>query len=98
MDNEENTVLREEYEQLRAVALGGWQGSKDLPAAPPNLRRFRDLTLVSLLGDLHLVIACDSNASIGEKPNDGLAKPYAEVGVSALKVPMMEVLAAGAVP
>jgi len=98
MDSEENTVLREEYEQLRAVALGGWQGSKDLPAAPPNLRRFRDLALVSLLGDLHLVIACDSNASIGEKPNDGLAKPYAEVGISVLKVPMMEVLAAGAVP
>ena len=98
MDSKERTALQEEYEQLRAVALGRWQGAKDLPASPPNLRRFRDLTLVSLIGDLHLVIACDSNASIGEKPNDGLAKPYSEVGISALKVPMMEVLAAGAVP
>jgi selenophosphate synthetase-related protein len=98
MDIEKKADLQQEYEQLRAVALGVWGGTKDLPASPPNLRRFRDLTLVSLLGDLHLVIACDSNASIGEKPNDGLAKPYAEVGISALKVPMMEVLAAGAVP
>jgi hypothetical protein len=98
MNLKEKATLREEYEQLRAVALGLWQGTKELPSSPPNLRRFRDLTLVSLLGDLHLVIACDSNASIGEKPNDGLAKPYTEVGISALKVPVMEVLAAGAVP
>lgn len=98
MDIEKKAALTEEYEQLRAVALGVWQGTGEPPSSPPNLRKFRDLTLISLLGDLHLVIACDSNASIGEKPNDGLAKPYAEVGISALKVPMMEVLAAGAVP
>lgn len=98
MDSKEQIWLLEEYERLRAVALGVWQAGQDLPSTPPNIRRLRDLTLVSLLGGLQLVVACDSNASIGEKPNDGLSKPYSEVGISALKVPMMEVLATGAVP
>jgi len=90
--------LRAQYEQLRAVALGAWHQAGSEPAAPPNLRRIRDLSLFPLLGGLVLVIGCDSNASIGEKPNDGLPKPYAEVGISALKVPLMEVLAVGAMP
>lgn len=45
-----------------------------------------------------LVIACDSNASIGEKPADFRRNTYEEVAVSALKVPFMEVLATGAEP
>ena len=98
MGAQDNSTLQEQYDQLRAAALGAWRAKSDLPSYPPNLRRFRDLTLVSLIGDLQLVIACDSNASIGEKPSDGLKKPYSEVGISALKVPMMEVLAAGAEP
>lgn len=98
MDGAECPTLQSEFEGLRAVALGAWLGSADSPSAPSNLGRVRDLTLLSLLGGIYLVIACDSNASIGEKPHDALSKPYAEVGTSALKVPMMEVLAAGAVP
>jgi hypothetical protein len=85
-----------DFQRLRAIALGTWIGSG--PSAPPGMRRFRDLTLLPLLGDLHLVIACDSNASIGEKPNDSLSMPYSELGISALKVSLMEVLAVGAVP
>lgn len=92
--------LLQQYEQLRAVAAGTWfqRGDFSHLHAPPGLRRVRDLTLLPLLGDLHLVIACDSNASIGEKPNDALKAPYSEVGVSAIKVTLMEVLAAGAAP
>ena len=63
-----------------------------------RVSKLRDLTIVDLVGDLIVVIACDSNASIGEKPGDFLQKPYSDVGVSMLKVPLMEVLAAGASP
>lgn len=98
MNGVDRPKLQSELERLRAVALGVWLGSEDFPSAPSNLSRMRDLTLISLLGGIYLVIACDSNASIGEKPNDALSKPYAEVGISALKVPVMEVLAAGAMP
>ncbi len=90
-------TLSAEYEQLLAVARGEWLRQEGA-AAPSALKRVRDLILFELLGGLYLVIACDSNASIGEKPNDALSKSYAEVGISALKVPMMEVLAAGAMP
>lgn len=98
MDERHPLGLQAQYDQLRAVALGQWHLRGATPASPPNLRRLRDLSLFSLLGDLVLVIACDSNASIGEKPNDALPKAYAEVGISALKVPMMEILATGAAP
>ena len=62
------------------------------------IQQFRDLTLVGLPGGLVQVLACDSNASIGEKPNDALAKPHRATGFSAAKVPLMEVLASGASP
>jgi hypothetical protein len=91
-----NPSLTGDFQRLRAIALATWLDST--PSAPPGMRRFRDLTLFPLLGDLHLVIACDSNASIGEKPNDSLPMPYSELGISALKVSLMEVLAVGAVP
>lgn len=58
----------------------------------------RDLSLLNLIGDLVMVISCDSNAAIGEKPNDHLKQSYSEMGRSAIKVPLMEVIAAGAVP
>lgn len=60
--------------------------------------RVRDLILFDLLADLVMVVACDSNAAIGEKPMDCLVQPYAEMGRSAVKVPLMEVIAAGAAP
>lgn len=63
-----------------------------------NLEKLRDLTLVDLLCDIKLVVACDSNASNGEKPNDTKSNSYEETAVSALKVPFMEVLATGATP
>lgn len=63
-----------------------------------RIRKYRDLSILRLLGDISLVVACDSNASNGEKPNDTHQNSYEETAVSALKVPLMEVLATGAAP
>lgn len=63
-----------------------------------RMRKYRDLSLVQLLGNLTLVIACDSNASNGEKVHDTHRNSLEETAVSALKVPTMEVLASGATP
>jgi hypothetical protein len=68
----------------------------DLPASEA-VGRVRDLVLMRT-GELALVIACDSNASIGAKPADALAQDPGDTGYSAAKVPLMEVLAAGARP
>lgn len=76
------------------AALNGgdsWQGDG------VSARRVRDLVVVDL-GGTTLVIACDSNASIGRKPADHLQQDPQITGYSAAKVPVMEVLASGAVP
>lgn len=63
-----------------------------------NIQKIRDLSILSLSDGQQLVIACDSNASVGEKPADYHKCVYEEAAVSALKVPMMEVIATGAEP
>ena len=85
------TAILDGYKSLCADTL-------DLSSMQHRVSKLRDLTIVRLLGDLILVIACDSNAGIGEKPGDYLKTPYENVGISMLKVPMMEVLASGASP
>lgn len=62
-----------------------------------NVARFRDI-LHWTDGASAYVLACDSNAGIGERPNDALRQPPHETGYSAAKVPLMEVLATGATP
>jgi hypothetical protein len=59
--------------------------------------RFRDLLLMRNAG-LITVIACDSNAGIGDQPADVIRQPARLTGFGAAKVPLMEVLAAGATP
>lgn len=68
------------------------------PSEDTVVQKIRDLSVIRLPDHQLLVIACDSNASIGEKPMDYQKHIYREVAVSALKVPMMEVLATGATP
>ena len=75
-----------------------YEDAADMKKAARRVSRLRDLTLVDLAGDLAVVIACDSNAAIGEKPDDSIKKPYTEQGISMLKVPLIEVLASGAAP
>lgn len=66
--------------------------------SPRKVEKVRDLSIIHLIGDVKLVIACDSNASNGEKVNDTHKNDYNETAVSALKVPLMEVLSTGATP
>jgi hypothetical protein len=64
---------------------------------PQRVLRSRDL--VHWHDDEHItVLACDSNAGIGELPGDALCKIPEAVGYSATKVPLMEVIASGAEP
>lgn len=71
---------------------------KMLSAESAAVQKVRDLSIIPLSDSRMLVIACDSNASIGEKSADYRRNTYEEVAVSALKVPFMEVLATGAEP
>lgn len=66
-------------------------------ASSEAVRRVRDL-LIADGGAYRLVIACDSNGSVGNKPQDHLAWPPRDTGFVAAKVPLMEVIAAGAEP
>jgi hypothetical protein len=66
-------------------------------AGPPVVRRLRDV-LYWIDGDSAYVLASDSNAGIGERPDDALRQPPTETGYSAAKVALMEVLATGATP
>ncbi len=62
------------------------------------LYRARDLTCWRLDSSWQMVIACDSLGAIGEKPLD-IAKAAARtVGHFSLRVPLIEVIAAGAKP
>lgn len=65
--------------------------------AGPDVRRFRDV-LYWFDGASAYVLACDSNAGIGERPHDELRQPPTETGYSAAKVALIEVLAVGATP
>jgi hypothetical protein len=62
-----------------------------------SVQRFRDV-LTWIDGDNVYVLACDSNAGIGQRPHDALSQPPAETGYSVAKVALMEVLASGATP
>lgn len=59
-----------------------------------GLRRVRDLLII----DEKLVLATDSIGGIGPKPADTVKTDAATVGHFALRVPLLEVLCAGAAP
>jgi len=62
------------------------------------VRRVRDLTVMELDAERLLVIACDSVGSIGPKPADRYPASARTVAHFAARVPLVEVLAAGARP
>jgi hypothetical protein len=68
------------------------------PGAAWSVRSVRDLTLVRIDENTELCIACDSSGAYGEKPQDVRSASGFDVGFAVSKVPLMEVLAAGAVP
>ncbi|RIV21825.1 hypothetical protein D2Q93_10130 [Alicyclobacillaceae bacterium I2511] len=63
-----------------------------------RVQRFRDLTLIFSADAQVWVVACDGVGGIGQQPADAVAAHPTLVGHFALRVPLMEVLAAGAWP
>jgi len=63
-----------------------------------RLSRCRDLTLLDLGGDQYLVVACDSDGGIGNKPQDTVRVSEELAGTFAVRVPLFEVIACGAEP
>lgn len=63
-----------------------------------SVRRLRDLTVVDQADGTSWVIACDSVGSIGPKPADVYPADARTVAHFAARVPLIEVLAAGATP
>jgi selenophosphate synthetase-related protein len=61
-------------------------------------RQVRDLTLTQLSEDLWMVVACDSDGGIGPKKFDSVYSPAYDLGRLGTRVPLMEILACGAVP
>lgn len=66
--------------------------------AVPTARTVRDLTVLPVAADRVLVVACDSIGGIGDKPHDAYPADPATCGHFALRVPLLELLAAGARP
>ena len=64
----------------------------------PAVRACRDVTCVSLTSHHTLVAACDALAGIGQLPMDTVRARPEVVGHFALRVPLLEVIAAGATP
>lgn len=58
----------------------------------------RDLSIIELSPSLSAVLACDSSGGAGPLPADKVAATGREVGYWSLKVPLMELLAAGVTP
>lgn len=61
-----------------------------------KISKVRDLTLISLDENKTMVVACDSCGSIGMKDGDVLKVPHYYVGKFTVRVPLMEVMCAGA--
>jgi len=61
-------------------------------------RQVRDLTLITLIGDLSFVVAIDSDGGIGPKPQDVVQTSGYLCGRFGTRVPLMEIVACGAVP
>jgi hypothetical protein len=60
--------------------------------------QIRDLTVLQLVGDMQMVVAVDSDGAIGEKESDVVKVTGYECGRFGARVPLMEILASGAVP
>jgi selenophosphate synthetase-related protein len=78
--------LREIYTALKAQTGGD------------GVRQIRDLSIVDLSAGISLVVACDSDGGIGSKEHDLVQVPGDVLGRFATRVPLMELLAAGATP
>ncbi|KRE72684.1 hypothetical protein [Arthrobacter sp. Soil762] len=65
---------------------------------PWPVRKFRDLTIIQSPDKSNIVIACDSVGGIGSKPQDTVQTPARTATHFGARVPILEVLACGALP
>lgn len=63
-----------------------------------NVRQVRDLVVTEFTDDFWMVSACDSDGGIGPKEMDTIYSTGYELGRLGARVPIMEILASGAVP
>jgi hypothetical protein len=63
-----------------------------------KLRQVRDLLITEFTDDFWMVVACDSDGGIGPKEFDTVYSTGYELGRLGARVPIMEILASGAVP
>ncbi|MEJ2635360.1 MAG: AIR synthase related protein [Calditrichia bacterium] len=73
-----------------------FKNNKNSPAF--KVRPVRDLLITELDNNLMLVVASDSDGGIGPKPSDNVRISGYELGRLAVRVPMLEMLASGALP
>lgn len=71
---------------------------KENPASGFPVRTIRDLLVVELFPNVNLVVASDSTGGIGPKEKDTFPAPGYLLGRLAARVPLMEMLSAGATP
>jgi len=81
-------ILFERYQNFR----------NQTPGEKFKIRRVRDLLITELTDELWLVTACDSAGGIGPKIGDSYYSEGYQLGRMLIRVPIMEVLASGAVP
>lgn len=73
-----------------------WKQS--LENSPFPISHQRDLLLAELAPSMLLVVACDSDGGIGPKEHDTFPAPAFLLGRLAVRVPLMEIAASGALP
>ncbi|MFH0883470.1 MAG: AIR synthase related protein [bacterium] len=71
---------------------------KQDPASGFPIHTIRDLLAVELFHGLNIIIASDSTGGIGPKEHDSFPAPGYLLGRFAVRVPLMEMVAAGATP
>ncbi len=74
------------------------QAKENNNIVPFTSHQIRDLTVIDLIGDMLMVIAVDSDGAIGEKESDIVKVSGYECGRFGTRVPLMEILACGAIP
>lgn len=63
-----------------------------------RIYQVRDLTRIDLQGEYALIIAVDSDGGIGPLPGDTVYCSAYQLGRFAIRVPLLEILASGAIP
>jgi len=63
-----------------------------------RIRAVRDLSKIELQDGYSLIVAVDSDGGIGPRPGDTVSCPPYDLGRFAIRVPLLEVLASGAIP